>query len=165
MPQSALTYDALSAYTTAETARWRAWLRDHPAALDVPFGDGTLATVGDLIGHIFSVELRHSQRLLGRPVTPPETITPKTFDEIFALADQSNALLAEFLATATDAAYEEILTFPTLTAGMVTVSKRKLASNIFLHAIRHWGQVATTLRQAGFTNQWPHDFLLSAVEL
>ena len=62
-----------------------------------------------------------------------------------------------------EAELNEVLTFKTLTAGVVTASKHKIASNIFLHAIRHWGQIATVLRQNGFTDQWPHDMLLSDV--
>jgi uncharacterized damage-inducible protein DinB len=57
------------------------------------------------------------------------------------------------------------LTFQTLTAGTVTATKHKIASNIFLHDIRHWGQIATVLRQNGFTDQWAHDLLLSTIEV
>jgi uncharacterized damage-inducible protein DinB len=162
MTPCAFSYDVLVAYTDGEMTRWREWFRDHPAALNVPFGEGMLATVGDLIAHTFSVELRHTQRLLGRPVTPPETITPKTFDEIFALGDQARTLVKEFLASATPDTWQETLTFPTMTAGMVTATKHKMASNLFLHATRHWAQVATAVRRAGFADQWPHDLLLSA---
>jgi len=36
---------------------------------------------------------------------------------------------------------------------------------LFLHAIRHWGQVATVVRQKGFDDQWSHDLLLSGVRM
>ena len=60
---------------------------------------------------------------------------------------------------------DRVLTFQTLTAGTVSASKYKIASNIFLHDIRHWGQIATVLRQKGFADQWPHDMLLSSIEI
>jgi uncharacterized damage-inducible protein DinB len=33
--------------------------------------------------------------------------------------------------------------------------------HVFLHGIRHWGQIATALRQAGHRQPWEHDWLLS----
>ena len=58
-----------------------------------------------------------------------------------------------------------VLTFQTLTAGTVSASKHKIASNVFLHGIRHWGQIATVLRQNDFADQWSHDLLLSSVKM
>jgi uncharacterized damage-inducible protein DinB len=71
----------------------------------------------------------------------------------------------QFLTSAPESELDRVLTFQTLTAGMVSASKYKIASNVFLHGIRHWGQVATVLRQNGFTDQWPHDMLLSNIKL
>lgn len=52
-----------------------------------------------------------------------------------------------------------------MTAGTVSASKYKIASNVFLHGIRHWAQIATVLRREGFTDQWAHDMLLSNIKL
>jgi len=73
--------------------------------------------------------------------------------------------LVQFLTTTPEAELDRVLTFRTLTAGLVTASKYKIASNVFLHGIRHWGQVATVLRQNGFADQWGHDMLLSEVKM
>ena len=70
-----------------------------------------------------------------------------------------------FLTTAPEKELDRILTFQTLTAGTVSASKHKIASNIFLHDIRHWGQIATVLRQNGFGDQWAHDLLLSEIAM
>jgi hypothetical protein len=32
-----------------------------------------------------------------------------------------------------------------------------------MHSIRHWAQLATELRKAGFKTDWPHDLLFSDV--
>ena len=30
-----------------------------------------------------------------------------------------------------------------------------------LHGIRHWAQIATALRKAGYKQDWPHDFIFT----
>jgi len=165
MVSCALAYDVLLRYTDGETARWHDWFSAHPTALDVPFATGSMDTLRGLLVHIFAVELRYAERLLGRPVTSYDDIQAKSIEEIFALGDRARALLREYLDSATMDDMREVLTFATLTAGTVTASKYKIASNVFLHGIRHWGQVATVLRTAGFGDQWGHDMLLSDVEL
>ena len=84
---------------------------------------------------------------------------------MFELGDNARGQLVHFLTTAPEKELDRILTFQTLTAGTISASKYKIASNIFLHDIRHWGQIATVLRQNGFVDQWPHDMLLSDIEL
>jgi uncharacterized damage-inducible protein DinB len=84
---------------------------------------------------------------------------------VFELGDNARAHLVDFLTTAPESELDRVLTFMTVTAGEVTASKHKIASNVFLHGIRHWGQIATVLRQNGFADQWPHDFLLSSVNM
>jgi uncharacterized damage-inducible protein DinB len=162
----AFTYDQLLSYTEGETARWRAWFTAHPEALDVPYGEGRLATVGKLILHIFAVELRYTERLLGHEkVTAYEELDAHGVDELFAIGERARAELRGYLATMTPEDARVILTFQTLTAGTLTASKYKIASNVFLHGIRHWAQVAATLRAAGYRDQWGHDLLLSPLEM
>lgn len=163
----AYTYETLLAYTETEHARWRDWFALHPAALDVPFAEGRMATVRGVVIHIFGVELRYAERLHDRAVSSYEDIydlAGSTVDSIFAVGGRARALLKAYLAHATEEQMKTVLTFQTLTAGVVTASKHKIASNTFIHAIRHWAQIATVLRQAGFTDQWGHDVLLSHLD-
>lgn len=167
MPVScAFTFDQLLTYTDGETARWREWFAAHPDALDVAYGDGRLATVGQLILHIFAVELRYTERLEGhQQVTAYEELEANGVDELFAIGDRARKALRAYLATMTDDDARTVLTFQTLTAGTLTASKYKIASNVFLHGIRHWAQVAATLRSAGYRDQWGHDMLLSPLQM
>ncbi|MEO7103795.1 MAG: DinB family protein [Gemmatimonadaceae bacterium] len=157
----AYTFDQFLAYSDAEEARWHEWFTANPVALDVPFADGRLATIRGLLVHIFAVELRYTERLCGRDVTSYDDIHVQSIEEIFALRATARTMLRGYLAGMTETDAASILTFATMTAGTLTASKHKIASNIFIHAIRHWAQVATTLRTAGFTKQWGHDVLLS----
>jgi len=161
----ALTYRVLLEVTSTEHHRWREWFVEHPKAWVVPFATGRMATIGGVVLHIFGVELRYAQRLLDQEVTAWEEFRQTSIDEVFELGDNARGQLVHFLTTAPEKELDRVLTFQTLTAGTVSASKYKIASNIFLHDIRHWGQIATVLRQNGFVDQWPHDMLLSDIKL
>ena len=124
-----------------------------------------MATIGGVVMHIFAVELRYAQRLLDQEVTPWEGFPQTSIEDVFELGDNARAQLVDFLTSAPESELDRVLTFQTLTAGTVTASKHKIASNIFLHGIRHWGQIATVLRQQGLSDQWSHDMLLSSVKM
>jgi len=161
----ALNYEALLELTSTEHHRWRDWFVEHPKAWAVPFATGRMATIGNVVVHIFGVELRYAQRLLDQEVTTWEELQQTSIEEVFELGDHARGLLVHFLTTAPEPELDRVLTFQTLTAGIVSASKHKIASNIFLHDIRHWGQIATVLRQNGFADQWSHDLLLSSVKV
>ena len=162
----ALTYEHLLEFTSMEQHRWQEWFAGNPTAWSVPFASPPMATIGGVVNHIFGVELRYTQRLRDERVSEwDELIIHTSIEDVFALGDNARASLVDFLTNAPEQELDRELTFKTLTAGMVTASKYKIASNIFLHGIRHWGQIATVLRQNGYSTQWPHDFLLSKLEM
>ena len=162
----ALSYDFLLEFTSVEHHRWHDWFETNPKGWDVPFGATPMATVGAVVSHIFSVELRYTQRLRDDIVSDWQDLLAYTsVEDVFAFGDNARALLVDFLTNAPEQELNRVLTFKTVTAGEVTASKHKIASNIFLHGIRHWGQIATVLRQNGFSVQWPHDALLSSVQI
>ena len=161
----ALSYRTLLELTSTEHHRWRDWFVEHPKAWSAPFASGRMATVGGVVLHIFAVELRYSQRLLDQEVTTWEEFGQSSIEEVFELGDHARGQLVQFLTTAPEKELDRVLTFQTLTAGTVSASKHKIASNVFLHDIRHWGQIATVLRQNGFGDQWPHDLLLNDIAM
>ena len=161
----ALRYETLLEFTSKEQHRWHDWFVERPKAWAVPFATGRMATIGGVVLHIFGVELRYAQRLLDQDVTQWEDLRQTSIEDVFELGDNARGQLVHFLTTAPEAELDRVLTFQTLTAGPVTASKYKIASNIFLHGIRHWGQIATLLRQNGFGDQWSHDLLLSNVRM
>lgn len=161
----ALRYETLLELTSTEHHRWYQWFLEHPAAWAVPFATGRMATVGQVVLHIFGVEQRYTQRLLDQDATRWEDFSQTSIEDVFELGDNARAQLVQFLTVAPESELDRVLTFETLTAGTVTATKHKIASNIFLHDIRHWGQIATVLRQNGFADQWPHDLLLSEIAL
>ncbi|HLS46883.1 MAG TPA: DinB family protein [Gemmatimonadales bacterium] len=155
-------FTSLLAYRDVETARWYAWFAAHPAAaLDVRLAEGDVGTVRLLVRHILAAELRYAQRLAGEPATDWAAFREESLDAIFDIGTRGRELVKRFLADATEGALAERLTFPTLSAGTITASKRKILANYVNHGVRHWAQIATALRQHGYADQWAHDLLVS----
>jgi|SRR5205807_1110411 len=162
----ALTTDELLNYCSEENRRWREWFLKNPAALDLPSDIAGTKNVREVVLHILAVELRYSERLLGKdPVTDYNQLPAGSVDELFSAASSSEKQFREFLAKAKDSdpLWQEVLTFPTRTGGVLSASRRKIFAHALLHGIRHWGQLATFLRQQGHKQDWPHDFIFSQV--
>lgn len=157
-----LTFRELLDYTAGETLRWRDWLKTQPpAVLDLPVGTGRTATVRGLIHHIIVVERRYTNRLRGEPVTTYESVPSDRIDELFRLFESGRHDLDAWLASATEADLAQRHTFETISAGTLSASARKIVIHALVHGIRHWAQLATSLRQHGYATDWMHDILMS----
>ena len=150
---------ALFAWRDIETDRWRDFFGANPRALDFAAGDGTMDTVRGLVRHIFAVELRYSQRLLGEPATDWADFHQHELSDLFAIGAEARAKVDRYLAAADASSLDGTLTFPTLSAGTVTMTRRKLLVQTVTHGVRHWAQVTTLVRLGGIRASWPHDFL------
>ena len=150
---------ALFAWRDNETARWRSFFDANPRALDFAAGDGTMDTVRGLVRHIFAVELRYGQRLLGKPVTDWADFRQQSIEELFGLGDEARRMIDQYMATADEGSLSGSLTFSTLTAGTITATRRKILVNVVTHGVRHWAQMTTLVRQGGIRASWPHDLL------
>src|SRR5262249_59239077 len=117
----------------------------------------------EVVLHIVAVQMRYAERLLNLPITEYEELGPKSTTELFALAHKSAEDLRSFAVAANDADWNGTLTFPTRTAGTLTASRRHISVHALLHGVRHWAQLATFLRQHGYKQDWPHDFIFSGV--
>ncbi|HEX6911534.1 MAG TPA: DinB family protein [Longimicrobium sp.] len=151
----------LLAYTDAETERWRAWLAEQgPEVLDLRMGEGNRETLRDVIGHVFMVELRYAQRLLGRPVTGYEQVDMSTLEALWRIHHGARSTLRTYLERLPAGEREREMTFDTRTLGPFTASAHKVTVHALMHGIRHWAQVAMALRQAGHRQPWEHDWLV-----
>ena len=150
---------ALFAWRDAETARWRTFFEANPSALDFAAGDGSMDRVRGLVRHVFAVELRYGQRLLGQAVTDWAGFTQHRAEEIFAIGDEARRMIDRYLAIADETSLSGTMTFSTLTAGTITATRRKILVNVVTHGVRHWAQVTTLVRLGGIRASWPHDLL------
>jgi uncharacterized damage-inducible protein DinB len=158
---ASINFEELLQYTDAENQRWKQWFQRHPEALAVSAGIAGKDDVAGLLLHIFAVELRYAERLSGLPTTPDDKLRGENVDRLFAITEEARKKMKQFLASTKPEEMNQSLTFQTLSAGTQTASKRKILAHALLHGVRHWAQIATTLRRAGYKQDWQHDFLFS----
>jgi uncharacterized damage-inducible protein DinB len=148
----------------AETQKWRKWFDEQPATvLDVPLSIALAKNVREFLLHIFAVELRYAERLAGLPITEYDTLPTGSVAGLFGIGDRARGMYRDYLAKASDEDLAVVMEFPTRTAGIIRSSKRKMFAHAMLHGVRHWSQLATALREAGYPTNWGKDFLYSPV--
>ncbi len=162
---ASVAFHDLLQYNTDEAARWGDWLeKQPPEVLDLPFGDAgkRMGTVRDMVMHIFMVEWIYARTLTGQEWAQEiYALKRDTLADLFAIGKDARQMLASYLATATES---DLNNRPTISGAGVHISgsARKFLTHTFVHSLRHWAQLATVLRQHGYTTDWPHDFVLSS---
>jgi uncharacterized damage-inducible protein DinB len=153
--------DDLLSYSDRDRAQWHAWFRAQGAAtLAVDMGahnTGRIRNVGELVRHIFSAEKRYVQRSLQVPLMDTSVIPASDIEALFAFGQESRRSLRELLDSFPDAewAAPREMTFDGATHA---VTSRTMILQAVTHELRHWAQVATFLRQAGY-DPGCHDFI------
>jgi uncharacterized damage-inducible protein DinB len=157
-----ISFPELLRFDEQETDRWHQFLaKQGPAALDIPVDLGQGKTVRDLLLHMFGVELKYAERVSGGPLTQPADLPKRTVDEIFGIATTAQEKIKNYLKTASEADLNGTITFPTLSAGEQTATRRKVLGHALFHSLRHWAQLATEMRRRGYKAEWHHDFLFT----
>jgi uncharacterized damage-inducible protein DinB len=156
----ALTFDELLHYTSAERDKWRTWFAGHPEAINAPVQPGArFTTVGKLVDHIFLVERRHLQRLQALPIVEQTGLTGNNAAPLFDYGASVRRELEQYAADLPGDP-DEPRTFD-IRGERMALSTRKLLFHVLLHEIRHWAQIATAVRMAGFDPPGDHDLLFS----
>ncbi len=153
-------------YSDEETRRWKRWFSENPAALDLAIDIAGTGTVRKLLLHIFFVERHFATLVSGGSLATSDHLRseiennpPADLGQIFTIGEEASREYRKFLERATEADLSTVLNLGTKTE--IRGSKRKLITQALTHSVRHWAQLATLLRQKGFTQDWVHDFLLS----
>ena len=158
-----LTIEHLLSYTSGERAKWEQWFQDHPpASLDAPVQrQGDFNDVWRLMHHLFLVEKRHLQRLKQEsPLMEQIGVARHDVIKLFAFGRTVREDLTAFIHAASDAELDRTLDV-TYRNRAFQFTARKLVFHILFHEIRHWAQIATAVRNAGFPPPGFHDFLFS----
>jgi uncharacterized damage-inducible protein DinB len=142
---------------------WKAHLDANPALLELPCGIGGAATVKDFVRHIWGVELRWAHRLAGKPEFTWDAMPSGPLDAIFDLHKQA----VRIFRTTIDNPAENWDGTYTLNVAWIPpdkrdMSRRKLLASALLHSQRHWAQLATLVRTAGFPSDFRGDLLFSS---
>jgi uncharacterized damage-inducible protein DinB len=160
MPPPSVDFADLLAYNEDEWRRWRAWFAANPGALDVAIDVADSGTARGLVKHIVLVERRYAEWLAGEPLTAPTALDALEASALFALADDTFVRWHRIVDTMTEAQWREGLPFPKPMEHLKP-TRRKCFVHVIVHSIRHWAQLATALRAAGFKQDWYHDLVMS----
>ena len=153
----------LLAWNSEASAFWRKHLDAHPELLRLPCGIGGAATVQDLVRHIWGAELRWAERLSAVSETPWDTVPAGPLDALFALHEKSALIYTRLLADPQqDWAAPYTFHLAALPDGKKTLARRKVLAHALLHGQRHWAQLATLVRAAGFPSGFYGDILFSS---
>jgi uncharacterized damage-inducible protein DinB len=110
-----------------------------------------------VLDHVFLVERRHLTRMQGGQLPEKTGVQPGDWHGLLAYAEAARADLRGYLGGLTEQAAGQWMTF-TVQSGTFTMTRRKLASHILLHEIRHLAQIAYAARLAGHAPPGEHDF-------
>lgn len=156
-----ISLEELLGWNAEERAKWRPWLKANPAVLDLPLHQGgRFPTIGSLIDHIFLVEVRHILRLQQKELPTTTGVAPGDIDALFAYAARGREAVHRYLPTLVP----DDLNKPrdvVVSDGTYPLSPRKLLFHMALHEVRHWAQVASAVRMAGYAPPGNHDLFYS----
>jgi uncharacterized damage-inducible protein DinB len=159
----AMSFDEVLGYTQGERDKWEQWFNaGPPAAFDAPVQrEGNFNDVWRLMDHIFVVEKRHTQRLKQESPLSEQTGTAR--GDVAALFGFGRAVRQEltgFIESANDVDLGRIVELH-FQDQRFTFTARKLIFHTQFHEIRHWAQIATAVRNAGYPPPGYHDLLFS----
>ena len=158
-----ITLEELLTWNQESSNYWKAYLDADPALLELPCDIGGAANAQAFVRHIWGVELRWSQRLAGLAVLAKEDTPSGPLDALFDLHRRGVEIFRRLL-TRPDESWNDpfVLEFDWVPAEQRTVSRRKVAAHSLFHSQRHWAQLATLVRAAGFPSKFRGDLLFSS---
>jgi uncharacterized damage-inducible protein DinB len=157
-----ITFEELLAWNEQSATFWRSHLDANAHLLDLACGIAGAANVQELVRHIWGAELRWCERLAGAPETPREQIPAGPLGALFGIHQRAMEMFRGLLAGPESAWAEPyVLQFDWIPPGQRSVSRRKIAAHALFHSQRHWAQLATLLRNAGFPSSFRGDVLFA----
>ncbi|MFY9856153.1 MAG: DinB family protein [Terracidiphilus sp.] len=159
----AVTLEELLTWSKEASNFWKAHLDANPELLKLPCGIGGAANVQEFVGHVWGVELRWAQRIAGLPVLKKEDAPAGPLDVLFGMhLKAADIFRAELDDTARNWDETMKLDVPWLPPDAPGFSRRKIAAHALFHSQRHWAQLATLVRAAGFPSGFKGDLLFSS---
>ena len=163
MTQPALTATEMLAWLDKTSSKWRELIEAHPEILDMPCDVMGVSTAGQLLQHIVAVELRYAEQLSGMPPTEYARIPYDSAEAIYATHRRAMSLFEGLLVSGMD--WDDRIDFVTRSMGAARASRKTIFFHATLHAIRHYAQLATLVRQQGVKPGWQMDYLSMGMEL
>ena len=162
MAEPALSAGEMLAWLDTTSTKWKALIEAHPEILTMPCDVMGVSTAGGLLQHIVAVELRYAEQLSGMPPTEYAKIPFDSAEAIYATHERAMALLRQQLESGVD--WDDKIDFVTRSMGPARAKRKTILFHAALHAIRHYAQLATLVRQHGVKPDWPMDYLFMGME-
>jgi len=157
-----ITLEELLVWNEESSDFWKAHLDANPALMQLPCGIGGAANVQAFVAHIWGVELRWGQRIAGLPVLSKEEMPSGPLEAIFGLHKRAVEVYRELLADpAQDWDAVVTLNYDWLPPQARESTRRKTTAHALFHSQRHWAQLATLVRNAGYPSEFKGDLLFS----
>ncbi|MGA7856444.1 MAG: DinB family protein [Terracidiphilus sp.] len=158
-----ISFEELLTWNDESAQFWKAHLDAHPELLALPCDIGGTKTVQEFVRHIWGVELRWGQRLAGLPAMAREEMPAGPLNALFELHTKANQIIGGLLASPA-ASWDDPfpLDFDWIPPEKRNVSRRKVLAHTLFHSQRHWAQLATLVRVAGYASGFRGDLLLSS---
>jgi len=163
MAQPVLTADDMLAWLEATSKNWRALIEAHPEILALPCDVMGVGTVGALLQHIVAVELRYAEQLSGVPPSDYSTIPFDSAAAIYTTHERAVRMYRELLASDVD--WDQKFNYVTRSMGPARSKRKTILFHALMHAIRHYAQLATLVRQHGIKPGWQMDYLAMDFEV
>lgn len=162
MSQPILSAEDVLAWNEITSRNWRKLFTQHPELLNLPCDIAGTKILAEVLQHIVAVELRYAERIADLPITEYAGVPYDSVDTIYATHDRSVALFRQLLAADTN--WDEVVEFPTRSAGRLRSTRKTILLHSLLHGIRHYAQLAMIVRQHGVKPDWPMDYLFMHME-
>jgi uncharacterized damage-inducible protein DinB len=156
-----ISLEELLAWNDEASTLWKAHLESNPALLELSCGIGGTANVQEFVRHIWGAELIWSQIISGLPLTDYDVWPKGPLDALFDLhlsAARNFQLLLNNPGTRWD---EQSVDYPWRRPELPVPTPRKAMAHVLMHSQRHWAQLSTLLRAAGFPSGLLGDLLFS----
>jgi hypothetical protein len=159
----AITLEELLAWNQESADFWKAHFDANPALLELPCSIDNSGHVQELVRHIWMAELRWAQCIAGLPMVPRADLPMGPLSALFGLHEQAMHIF-RILLEDPGHDWEETVNLPYewLPPELRRASRRKLAGHFLFHSVRHWAQLATHLRVAGFPSGFEGDLIFSS---
>jgi uncharacterized damage-inducible protein DinB len=162
MNQPALTAEETMAWVERTSVGWRDLVAANPQILALPCDIMGVSTAGGLLQHIVAVELRYAEQLNGLPATDYANIPFDSAEAIYDTHQRAATLVRQQFASNVD--WDERIDFATRSMGPARASRKAILFHSLQHAIRHYAQLATLVRQHGIKPGWQMDYLMMDIE-
>ncbi|MFP5237118.1 MAG: DinB family protein [Acidobacteriota bacterium] len=155
----ALTGEELLEWVDDTARNWKKLIEAHPEILALPCGIRETQTVAQALQHIVAAELRYTERLNDLPQTGYESIPYDSVEAIYATHERAMALLKPLLERGPEF-WETPVEFATRSAGTLRATRRTFFVQLLTHAVRHYAQLGTLVREHGIKPGFEMDYLM-----